>query len=300
MPKVSVIIPTYNRASLLELAIQSVLEQTFRDFELIIVDDASTDDTSSVVLKYQERIRHFRHQKNNGRATARNKGLEMARGEYVAWLDSDDLWKPDRLERGVWVLDQKKDIDLLHGEVDVIDMNGKLDERETERMKQNYQKARRRKADFLNIMRHYPIFSSSVLFRKKCLPGVGLFDSRCNILEDYDWYLRFSLKYPILLLNGGPIASYRIHKGNVSQEQDSRKIAREYIQILQRRFILMQQEINGSAFRKVGSGMLEKIAEFHCSNDEMTETRLNLLKALKLNPTILLHWRSVSRLIRSF
>lgn len=299
MPQVSVILPTYNRAAYLKEAIKSVLNQTHQDFELIIIDDGSTDETPSVISEFQDRLLCCR-QKNEGRVPARNKGLKLAQGEYIAWLDSDDLWKPDRLERGVRILDREKGIGLVHGEVDVIGPEGMVDEKETERMKKYYQKARSSKADFLNILEHYPVFSSSVLFRKECLASVGLFDSRCAIREDYDWYLRFSLKYPIHLLNESPIASYRIHKGNVSQQHDSREIAQDYIQTLQRQFTSIQQDRSGSVVRKIRSRILEKIAEFQYSKGETDQARNSLLKALRLNPSVLLHWRSVRRLIGLF
>ena len=99
-PIVSVIIPTYNRAHLVGRAIRSVLAQTFRDFELIVVDDSSTDDTEDVIGSFADpRIRYLRHETNRGGATARNTGIRVACGEYIAFLDSDDEWLPEKLER---------------------------------------------------------------------------------------------------------------------------------------------------------------------------------------------------------
>ena len=113
MPKVSVIIPTYNRAEYLPDAIDSVLAQTFRDFEVIIIDDGSTDNTREIIEKYIKRypqiIRPF-YQMNSGASVARNKGIEEARGEYIAFLDSDDVWLSKKLERQVSVLERDKKI----------------------------------------------------------------------------------------------------------------------------------------------------------------------------------------------
>lgn len=98
MPKVSVIIPTYNRATLLPRAVNSVLNQTYRDFELIIVDDGSTDNTKEVIRKYKDpRIQYIKHDKNKGGSAARNLGIKMAKGEYIAFLDSDDEWLPEKI-----------------------------------------------------------------------------------------------------------------------------------------------------------------------------------------------------------
>ena len=99
LPSVSVIIPTYNRAHLVGRAIRSVLDQTFQDFELIVIDDGSIDDTEAIVLDFQDpRIHYLRHEVNRGGSAARNTGIRAARGEYVAFLDSDDEWLSEKLE----------------------------------------------------------------------------------------------------------------------------------------------------------------------------------------------------------
>ena len=104
-PRVSVIIPTYNRATLVCKAIDSVLEQTFGDHEILVIDDGSTDGTESAVAGYGQRVRYF-WQDNRGMSAARNRGIDLARGEYLALLDSDDLWMPFKLELMVSVLDR--------------------------------------------------------------------------------------------------------------------------------------------------------------------------------------------------
>ena len=100
MPQVSVIIPTYNRAHLLSRAIKSVLNQTFQDFEIIIVDDASTDDTDKLVVSFHDsRVRYIQHEKNHGGGAVRNSAIKQAQGDYIAFLDSDDEWLPEKLEK---------------------------------------------------------------------------------------------------------------------------------------------------------------------------------------------------------
>ncbi|WP_135855417.1 glycosyltransferase [Halorussus salinus] len=110
MPTVSVVIPTYNRAELLTRAIDSVLAQTYDDFELLVVDDGSTDDTEEVVTGYDdERVRYLAHDTNRGANPARNTGIEAAEGEYVAFLDSDDEWRPRKLDAQLDRLDGTDD-----------------------------------------------------------------------------------------------------------------------------------------------------------------------------------------------
>ena len=99
-PTISVIIPTYNRAHMIDRAIRSVLSQTFRDFELIVVDDGSEDDTDDVIRRIDDaRVRSIRHEVNKGAQAARNTGIDAVRGEYISFLDSDDEWRPDKLQR---------------------------------------------------------------------------------------------------------------------------------------------------------------------------------------------------------
>ncbi|GAH74960.1 unnamed protein product, partial [marine sediment metagenome] len=105
-PTVSVIIPTYNRAYLIGRAIQSVLNQTYQDFEIIVVDDGSTDDTEEIVRSFKDkRIGYVRHEKNKGAAAARNTGIKAAKSEYIAFQDSDDEWLPEKLEKQMKVFE---------------------------------------------------------------------------------------------------------------------------------------------------------------------------------------------------
>jgi glycosyltransferase involved in cell wall biosynthesis len=123
MPRVSVVIPTYNRASFVREAIDSVLAQTFTDFELIVIDDGSTDDTPAVLAPYGNRIRYIR-QENRGEGMARNAGLAVATGEWVSFLDSDDLMLPDNLSALVALVDARPEIDVAYGWYFFMDENG--------------------------------------------------------------------------------------------------------------------------------------------------------------------------------
>ena len=115
-PRVSVIVPTYNRAELLPRAVQSVLSQDFTDLELLIVDDGSTDNTAEVVRELQaqdDRVRYLKLQENRGVGFARDIGLRYSHGEFIAWIDADDIWLPGKLEKQVEALDARPDIEIL-------------------------------------------------------------------------------------------------------------------------------------------------------------------------------------------
>src|SRR6202051_3376812 len=123
MPLVSAAIITHNRARYLADAITSVLGQTVADLELIVVDDGSTDETADVVAPYLDRIRYVR-QERRGKAAARNAAVEPARGEAIAFCDSDDSWYSDRLERQLAALEQHPDVGMVHGHVDFMRSDG--------------------------------------------------------------------------------------------------------------------------------------------------------------------------------
>jgi glycosyltransferase involved in cell wall biosynthesis len=117
MPKISVIIPTYNRADLVSRAIESVIDQTYQDWELLVVDDGSTDNTKEVVEKFvkkDSRIKYFL-QSNQGASSARNFGIKNSRGDFVAFLDSDDLYLPDNLEKKIAILSTHQEVVLVNG-----------------------------------------------------------------------------------------------------------------------------------------------------------------------------------------
>src|SRR5439155_13490896 len=122
---------TYNRANYLPEAIESVLSQTHRDLEVIVVDDGSTDETEAIVRPYLGRIRYAR-QENGGRSAARNTAVGIAQGEFVAFCDSDDRWLPDRLERQLEALAGRPEVGMVHGQVELVDAEGRLLADETE------------------------------------------------------------------------------------------------------------------------------------------------------------------------
>ena len=123
MPTVSVVIPTYNRALMVKEAIQSVLDQTYSDFEIIVVDDGSTDDTREVVTAFADKVRYV-FQENSGRSNARNRAIHMARGRYIAFLDSDDLYMPHKLDMQVACMEKVPEFGMVYSTAVCIDEQG--------------------------------------------------------------------------------------------------------------------------------------------------------------------------------
>src|SRR5436309_7380613 len=124
MPKVSVIIPVFNGERYIRQTIESVLAQTYRDFELLVIDDGSTDGTAEAVKEYEKDLRYV-HQGNGGASKARNQGIRFSQGKYIAFLDADDLWEPEKLTIQVEFLERNPKIGLVHCNCDGIDEEGR-------------------------------------------------------------------------------------------------------------------------------------------------------------------------------
>ncbi len=189
--RVSVIVPTFNRAGLLEQAIDSVLAQSFASFELIVVDDGSTDDTAVLLSAYAGRIRILR-QFNRGVSAARNLGMAAAAGELIALLDSDDYWLPGKLARQVAFFDAHPDEMICQTE-EIWMRNG---------VRVN-PKRRHQKYGGMIFEKSLPlclISPSAVMLRKSLLDEVGGFDERLPACEDYDLWLRITWKFPVHLI----------------------------------------------------------------------------------------------------
>jgi glycosyltransferase involved in cell wall biosynthesis len=210
-PLVTIIIPTYNRAEFLPQAIDGALSQTYADFELLILDDASTDNTPDVVLPYlvDQRIRYFKNSKNLGISRNRNYGLSLAKGEYVAMLDSDDVWLGVRkLQIQVDILELETKCGLVGTDATIIDKNGLKIGSIT-----NFGSDA---AIRMTVFIKNQFVQSSVLIRKQALADVGDYNEAIPIWEDYELWLRIGEKYKLRnvqeLLTG-----YRDHDTNVSK-----------------------------------------------------------------------------------
>jgi len=186
-PKVSVILTTRNRATLLRRAVKSVLGQTYVDFELLIVDDASTDSTADAVEAFKdERIRYIRRTVAGGGSAARNTGIEAAAGEYIAFLDDDDEWFPGKLEKQVSVMEKApEDVGLVYTGVEI---DGKGWNRGIERVMPVFKGDLRER-----LLRGSTIGSvSKVLARKECFFRAGMFDENLKSCQDWDMWLRIA------------------------------------------------------------------------------------------------------------
>lgn len=181
-PTVSIIIPTYNRARLVGRAIQSALDQTYQDFEVIVIDDGSTDNTEEIVKSINDpRIRYVRHSENRGGSAARNTGIKVAHGEYIAFLDSDDEWLPEKLQHQLKILrEADEEVGLVYSGFVRVYPDGKV-------------KGHRDVAKGISIG-----FPSRWLVKSKVLESIEGFDETLPALTDTEISIRIRQKYAVL------------------------------------------------------------------------------------------------------
>lgn len=188
MPIVSVIIPTYNRADLVGRAIQSVLNQTYQDFEIIIIDDASTDNTDKImILLNDKKIKYIKNKKNVGGSESRNIGIKNAKGKYIAFLDSDDEWMPTKLEKQLRKINESSVFaKIIYAGYWVV-KNDILELGQIPSRKGNIHK------DLL--YQDYVSPTSTIFLKKNCFEKAGYFNPVLNARQDYDMWLRLSCHY---------------------------------------------------------------------------------------------------------
>jgi len=208
---ISVVIPTYNRVSFLKEAIDSVLSQTYRNLELIVVDDGSTDDTPKLLSSYGDKIWVIT-QANKGPSAARNRGIKAAKREWLAFLDSDDVWKLDKLEKQVQFIKDNPDIKICQTEEIWIRNGKRVNPRKKHEMHSGW--------IYEQCLPLCIVSPSSVMIHKDVFAKVGLFDETMLACEDYDLWLRIAPHYPICLVRKKLIVKQGGHA-----DQQSRTIA---------------------------------------------------------------------------
>lgn len=215
-PKVSVIIPTYNYGRFLPRALESVLSQTYTDYEIIVVDDGSTDETYQVVAEYKNKVKYLTKE-NGGVATARNVGIQVANGNYIAFLDADDAWVPHKLAIQVEYLDNNPEFGMVYADMAHYVSGRKvhdayLCERGYKHIAQGW--------IFKNLLSECFIFTPTVLVRKSCFDVVGLHDPKLRTCQDIDMWLRIAEQYQIGFIDQ-PLAVRHDHSHNSTKNWDN-------------------------------------------------------------------------------
>lgn len=216
MPEVSVIIPTYNSGRYVTEAVNSVLRQSFDDFEVIVIDDGSTDDTQSVMSRYGSPVRYIR-QENSGVSRARNRGIEESRGRYVAFLDADDTWLPNKLEKQITAIRNQQSYRACYSAFLVVDSRlTPLDVNHSKRCSTALEDL---------LLYGNVVGTPGTVLCERALFDKGAFDPELSQCADWDMWVRLAVETDFLYLDE-PLICYRQHDANMSRnapllEQDS-------------------------------------------------------------------------------
>jgi glycosyltransferase involved in cell wall biosynthesis len=207
-PRVSVVIPSYNSASSVREAIQSVLDQAYTDLEIIVVDDGSTDNTECMVRSFGDRVSYLK-QENKGASSARNSGIQKSQGSYVAFLDSDDLWLPGKLAEQIPLLEHDPEVGLVYSDWTVVSDQGVLEPSYLSNLPTASGYV------FNELVQSGFILTSGTIVRRSCFDDVGDFDETLSIAQDYDLWLRICYRWKIVLVNK-PLVIKRSWDGSLS------------------------------------------------------------------------------------
>ena len=210
MPKVSVIIPTFNRSEKVVRAVSSVLNQGFKDFEILVVDDGSTDNTHEALSKYMSAIQYIQQSGNMGVSAARNRGIKSSVAPWIAFLDSDDYWLKEKLSVQIEFVDQNPHTVACQTE-EIWIKNGR---------RVNPKKRHKKPSGniFAQSLKLCLVSPSSVIIKRSLLEDVGLFDETLPAAEDFDLWLRISCRYPIYLIDKGLVVKEGGHEDQLSRQ----------------------------------------------------------------------------------
>jgi glycosyltransferase involved in cell wall biosynthesis len=288
-PLVSVVTATYNAAKYLPLSVRSALRQTYADVEVHVVDDGSTDDTQEVLEEFRnDRRVHVHRQPNRGQACAKNRGIRESRGTLIAFLDADDVWYPDKLERQVPQLLREPAAGMIYSDVSCIDADG----REIPSPPRSYHSGRITDRLFIDNFVNF----NTTLVKRECFDHLGMFDETLPMGIDWDLWLRVSTRYEFLYLDARTMG-YRIWPGQMSNNSDRRfectlRIMRSFVE----RYPGVVAE----------STIEEAWAHTHSSRARTltlarrrTEALRHLMSALRVRPTYFNAWRGLARLVLS-
>lgn len=239
---ISVIIPTYNCEKYIGEAIDSVLHQTCLDYEVIVIDDGSTDATRSIIESRYQTVRYF-YVENKGVASARNYGIAKAKGNLIAFLDADDIWLPEKLEKQKELFDRNQALGMVFTENSFFYEHGiianKLNKRES-----------LMRGDIVrNIFLHSYVVTSTVMVRRSIFDVVGLFDEELLVAEDDNMWMRIGIEYGIALLDE-PLVRYRKTTGSLSSDLSAVSVGvNKHVELMKSRYPDLYDRIGPLAIR---------------------------------------------------
>jgi len=226
---ISIIIPSYNSGKFLGEAIESAVNQTYKNIEIIIVNDGSTDNTEEIAKQWQKRdkrIRYLKHKENKGLSAARNTGIRTSKGDFIALLDADDVWMKDKLEKQIEKI--RKEADIVYSNAILINEKGKKLEDTLWKKVKTAPYAGRDCLESL-FQKNFMIPASSLIFKKEVIKEIGGFDEKLKSAEDYDFCLRALAHGYNINYVGSPLLFYQLSQQQMSGKETKMEFWRVYV-----------------------------------------------------------------------
>ncbi|MDQ3652577.1 MAG: glycosyltransferase [Acidobacteriota bacterium] len=292
-PAISVVIPTFNRATLALQTVQSVFAQTFSHYEVIVVDDGSTDNTKEMLASFGGATNfRYHYQPNSGRSSARNQGFTLAQGDFILFLDSDDLLFPDALAQ-LYAAAQSSAAGMIVGQVQFA--NEQLEKLWL--LKPSQVTCREGGLTYPSLITgRYFLLPGAVLLRRECLQKVGGFDRTLEPCEDYDFYLRVALACELTCIEG-KVLLYRMHGGNTDMTEiyeGGLEVARRHLRLLAE-----SESIPASLRRVSRANWMLRVADNNYNLRRNPEALKHYLRALMLQPALVFDLRIGRQILAS-
>jgi len=279
MTRVSVIIPTYNREDLLAETIRSVLSQTVQELEVIVADDGSTDGTAALVRQFGDSVRYVHQPNANHEGATRNLGIRASAGEYIACLDSDDLWEPAKLERQLALLDAHPTYGMVYSDAYAF-------ESESRKRRYRFHQLVTPGSGWIahSLYMHDYIPCPTPLIRRSVLEGVGLFSERPGLRMRSDWemWLRIAARFQVGY-DPEPLAGYRLHGLNSSSGEDHWTTHHSCLQVVQEA-LRSAPEVYASAFPQALAARYSHTASAFLLDGNVAVARALYAQAMRHNP----------------
>ena len=289
MPLVSVVIPVYNGERFLRESLESVFAQTFHDYEVVCVDDGSTDDSHALLQQYGARVRVIQ-QANAGQSAARNEGVQQATGAFVAFLDQDDRWYPSKLAQQVAVLNAEPDVVLVHCNYDRVDGDGRVLVAGAALV----ERASALASPLGRLIGEALVFPSAMLVRRDVFQLVGGFDSELRGFEDFDLIARLKQQGRFVLLNESGMA-YRLHAGGFTRAGGMGIIRSRERFLLRMRALYAGDRVKAALIDRMLAECYSDWGIHAAKGGQPRKGWVKLIQALKQDPW---KFRTYSRLVR--
>jgi glycosyltransferase involved in cell wall biosynthesis len=268
MPLISIVLPTYNGKTYLEQSVQSVIDQTYSNWELIIVDDCSTDDTPELIaelVQRDSRISSIRHPQNKKLPGALNTGFNAANGDYFSWTSDDNLYRPHAMETLVEYLQSNPDIDLVYADYTLIDDTGEI--------------IKRVRVAPPNMLVRKATVDTCFLYRRAVHETLNGYDETLFLIEDYDFWMRASIHFKLSPLHED-LYQYRSHGESLTTQKHTR-----VMQLREEMLVRHLPNLKWASSGDLAQGYLH-VSELASEHGRPSDARAYLLKALRKNPFV--------------